>query len=316
MRPSKSISVYPLYRLQKSQDVVAALQQQLTGAQAWIQQLQSKPSTDDNSWKVLPREVQVFEGEHHIRGRGAWGYVAEGSFRGQVVAVKCAHELLASKSTIERVHREIRTMSVLRHPNLVLFIGAVFEYGRPPMIITELLEINLRKAYETGRLGDARLTTMFRDIACALNYLHNHCQPIIHRDVSSANVLLEGIVTGWKAKLSDFGSANVEKFSKTLGEGAFVYAAPEMFPQAPGIKRPPQTPKVDVYSYGVLLCEVSLKKLPEDSEEVHGMVEQVRSKWPYMHKLISSCIAWNHADRPTMAAVIQDLNKIIPPKPY
>ncbi len=291
------------------------LQQRLNGAHAWIQHLQSKPSARDDSWKVSPHEVQVLEGDHHTRGRGAWGYVAEGVFRGKLVAVKCAHQLLKSPTTIERVHREINTMSKLRHPNLVLFIAAVFEPDRPPMIVTELLDTDLRQAYEQDLLNHTSLTTIFRDVACALNYLHSHCEPIIHRDVSAPNVLLQGASKGWVAKLSDFGSANAEKLSKTLGEGAVIYSAPEMFPQAPGVKPLPQTDKADVYSYGVLLCEVILKKVPDDTEDVRRMVERVKSHWPYMHTLITSCTAWKYTDRPTMAAIIQNLNKIMPSRP-
>ncbi len=117
------------------------------------------------------------------------------------------------------------------------------------------------------------------------------------------------------AKLSDFGSANAEKLSKTFGEGAFVYSAPEMFPQAPGVKSLPETDKADVYSYGVLLCVVILKKVPEDTEDVRHVVEQVKSLWPDMHSLIASCTSWKYTDRPTMGAIIQNLNKIMPSRP-
>ncbi len=259
----------------------------------------------------------MLKGDQHVRGRGAWGYVTEGVFRGKLVAVKCAHQLLESPKTIERVRREISTMSKLRHPNLVLFIAAVFEPDSAPMIVTELLDINLRQAYEKDLLNHTSLTTIFRDVACALNYLHSHCEPIIHRDVSAPNVLLQGASKGWVAKLSDFGSANAEKYSQTPGEGAFVYAAPEMFDQlqAPDVEPLPQTPKVDVYSYGVLLCEVILKELPPRPREVRRMVERVKSHWPYMHTLITSCTAWKYTDRPTMAAIIQNLNKIMPSRP-
>ncbi len=123
---------------------------------------------------------------------------------------------------------------------------------------------------------------------------------------------MQGASEGWGAKLSDLGSANAEKLTKTFGEGAFVYSAPEIFPQAPGVKSLPQTDKADVYGYGVLLCEVIL---PEDTEDVRHVVEQVKSLWPYMHSLIASCTAWKYTDRPTMGAIIQNLNKIMPSRP-
>ncbi len=133
--------------------------------------------------------------------------------------------------------------------------------------------------------------------------------------MSAPNVLLQGASKGWVAKLSDFGSANAEKLSKTFGEGAFVYSAPEMFPQAPGVEPLPQTNKVDVYSYGVLLCEAILKLVPEDPQDVCRMTELVKSHWPYMYTLITTCIAWKYTDRPTMAEIIKYLNKIVPSRP-
>ena len=64
----------------------------------------------------------------------------------------------------------------------------------------------------------------------------------------------------WKAKLSDFGSANWASQASTLGEGAVACIAPEAFPGEE--KNSPQTVKIDVYSYGILMCEVTLRKFP------------------------------------------------------
>ena len=111
-------------------------------------------------------------------------------------------------------------MVQLRHPNLVLFIAAVLDDQGGPMIITELLDTTLRKAYEDNLLhpGLDQCMDIFRDVASALCYLHDH------RDVSSANVLLKAMANNrWKAKLSDFGSANWAKEAVTMGEGAIVY---------------------------------------------------------------------------------------------
>ena len=121
-------------------------------------------------WHVSPEEVQVGQ---EILGRGAWGFVAKGKFRGQRVAVKQVYPDILQQTTMDRIRREIRTMAQVRHPNLVLFIAAVIDDRTGPMIITEILDTSLRSAYERNRLGSNKLR-IFQDVASALNYLHLH----------------------------------------------------------------------------------------------------------------------------------------------
>ena len=262
-------------------------------------------------WRVSPEEVQV--NQHEILGGGAWGYVAKGKFRGQNVAVKCVYPSILQPTTVDRIRREISTMAQVRHPNLVLFIAAVLDDRTGPRIITEILDTNLRTAYEENRLGSNKLR-IFQDIASALNYLHLHREPIIHRDVSTPNVLLQAVANNmWKAKLSDFGSANLVRYATTPGEGAIIYTAPEAFPQPPTSPTPPppQTPKIDVYSYGILLGEVVTQELP-DPTRLQGMVRQVRRQWPQIHPLVTGCIQHSPENRPTMAYILDELDKLTP----
>ena len=261
-------------------------------------------------WRVSAEEVQV---DQEILGGGAWGVVSKGKFRGQNVAVKRVYPSILQPTTVDRIRREIRTMAQVRHPNLVLFIAAVIDDRTGPMIITEILDTSLRSAYERNSLGSNKLR-IFQDVASALNYLHLHREPIIHRDVSSANVLLEAVANnGWKAKLSDFGSANLVRYATTPGEGAIIYTAPEAFPQPPTSPTPPppQTPKIDVYSYGVLLGEVVTQQLP-DPDRLQRMIQEVRRQWPQLHPLVTGCIQHIPDRRPTMAYILEELNKLIP----
>jgi len=261
-------------------------------------------------WRVSPEEIQVNNEE---LGRGAWGCVTRGTFRGQHVAVKKVHSYILKPHTVNRIHREISTMAQVRHPNLVLFIAAVLDDRTGPMIITEILDTNLRTAYEENQLGCNKLH-IFQNVASALNYLHLHREPIIHRDVSTANVLLEAVANNvWKAKLSDFGSANLVRFATTPAEGAIIYTAPEAFPQHPDSPTPPppQTPKIDVYSYGVLVGEVVTQELP-DPDKLQEMVQQVRRQWPQIHPLVAAAIKYRPDDRPTMAYILEELEKLTP----
>ena len=112
-------------------------------------------------------------------GGGSWGYVVEGQFRGQRVAVKCVHGVILNEDTLKRVRREVTTMAQVRHPNLVLFIAAVLDDKGGPMIITELLDTTLRNAYEKDLLEPWLDKHILVDIASALSYLHQHEAPII-----------------------------------------------------------------------------------------------------------------------------------------
>jgi len=274
------------------------------------QRLGTTLSQEIEFWRVSPEEVQV---DQEIIGRGAWGYVNRGTFRGQQVAVKKVHPDILEPHTVDRIRREISTMAQVRHPNLVLFIAAVLDDRTGPMIITEILDTSLRTAYKEDWLGSNKLG-IFRDVASALNYLHLHRQPIIHRDVNSANVLLKAVANDiWKAKLSDFGSANLVRFATTPGEGAIIYTAPEAFPHHPRSPTPPppQTPKIDVYSYGVLVGEVITQELPVP-DKLQEMVQEVRRQWPQIHPLVTSSTEYNPDDRPTMAYILEELDRLTP----
>ncbi len=260
-------------------------------------------------WQVSPEEVSIREDE--ILGRGAWGYVAKGTFRGTTVAVKRVYPEILRQTTVDRIRREIRTMAQIRHPNLVLFVAAVLNEQTGPMIVTELLDTSLRSAYQDNRVGPNK-RRIFGDISSALVYLHRQREPVIHRDVSSANVLLHSLPNNrWLAKLSDFGSANLARDATTPGEGAILYTAPEAFPQSPYSPqpRPQQTTKIDVYSFGVLACEVVTRTFPK-SELFLRLLSSMEGVWRELHPLITSCVSPSPQDRPSMDTVLHHIKQL------
>ena len=176
------------------------------------------------------------------------------------------HEIIVSPEFLQLFNREISIMARLRHPNLLQFIGAILDHPSGiPMIITEIMDISLRQAYEKKQLSPVPISTclsIMRDVAVGLNYLHSLADPIIHRDVSSANVLLESKGTGkWKTKITDFGSAKFARSALTKAPGTEIYGAPEAYQGILSFHKK-QTPKMDVYSYGILLCEVMTGQYP------------------------------------------------------
>ena len=317
-------------QMTQQQDRLQQLQWQLEQEQERSRQLQERLSTSasereqvqpatrllmDIQFKTVSRNKVTIE--DHI-GKGAWGVVAKGKIGHQSVAVKWPHPDLLKQfpNIVNRLRREVAIMAQVRHPNLVCFIAAVFDeeaeqLQKSPMIITELLDTNLRSAYQEGRVQtDGKVyLTILRDVAYALHHLHGLQQPIIHRDISAPNVLLQAQPSGgWLAKVSDFGSANLAKLAHTAGEGAIIYTAPEAFPDTASDAEPSlMTTKIDVYSYGKVACELIVREIPVP-ERYQAMLQQVKGKSPAMHSLIVRCTKRNPLDRPTMADILDELS--------
>ena len=200
---------------------VSELQLSLSTAQQTISQLRSQGTRD---W-VIPRdEIQITD---KCLGRGGWGSVNEGTYCGCTVAVKEIHELILSPHNIRLFEREMNIASKCRHPHLLQFIGATINEGSP-LFVTELMERSLRTLLEQRQLSETEIRVISLDVARALNYLHQKKpEPIIHRDVSSANVLLWRQGDQWRAKVSDYGTANFIQQTMTVAPGAMIYSAPE-----------------------------------------------------------------------------------------
>ena len=211
--------------------------------------------------------------------------------------------LLCTAVSLGRAGSNSRTTPVsvgtegrVRHPNLVQFIGTMME-GKP-IILTELMPTSLRAVLECRPFNPAQITSIISlDMARALNYLHlMQPDPIIHRDISSAIVLLEpGPSNSWRAKVS---STNFLQQLRTAGPGNPAYAAPEAdIPSQ-------QSTKMDVYSYGVLLLEMCSRRFPNPEE--HEVLLQ-RVQQPTMVALIQQCMEQEPMRRPTMSNLIGQL---------
>ena len=259
-------------------------------------------------WKTTHSQVKVTDKQ---LGSGAYGTVHIGEYHGQKVAVKLMHQSIMSDHWKKMMEREIDVMSKIRHPNLVAFYAAVFDHpSGSPMIVIELMDMSLRHAYQNKLLTSVgEKLVIMRDAAAGLNYLHCLPDPIIHRDISSANVLLEEKGPGrWKTKISDFGSAKLAKKARTIAPGAVVYSAPEAFQSITETSQKVQSVKMDVYSFGILLCEVLTNQFPSDAISYQGMCDSLSSTLQPMHQLVSRCTVEDPKDRPTMESVIATID--------
>ena len=252
-------------------------------------------------WVVSRDEVHL---SNTILGTGGWGYVTVATYRGRRVAAKCLHSSIDSTYNQEQFEKEIRISARCRHRNLLEFIGAVPDH--PAIILTEIMDTNLRDALTQRRATPNHIHPISMDVAQGLVYLHSiQPHPLIHRDVSAPNVLLKADGNGWVAKLSDLGSAQFAHIAQTLGPGAIIYASPEVT-QRDSARQ--QTVKIDIYSYGVLLIEMLTRKMPTESIDV--LLRSVQSRWPRFVPLVTSCTNVDPNKRPTMRQVIDQLDTI------
>ena len=164
--------------------------------------------------------------------------------------------------------RECQLMSTLRHPNIVQFLGVAFFPGSQlPALVMERLLMSLhdllaRVAPPTSGaitplsfFSIALKCSVLHNVACGLAYLHERSPPVIHRDLSARNVLLDSEMVG---KIADLGVARIvprvrAAATMTKGPGALVYMPPEAFaPTRSNTEKSKYDAGIDVFSLGVI----------------------------------------------------------------
>ena len=289
-------------------------QQQQLSQQLQQEQQQSRKRVEYSEVRAREAEAQLHEVQSHWiipkseieltkekLGKGAWGKVKVANFRGTRVAAKCYHQILLSEHNLRLFCREISMAARLRHPNLVQFIGASIEGEL--ILVTELMTTSLGALMHHGALSEANITSISLDVARALNYLHlMQPHPIIHRDICSGNVLLDPLPEDcWKAKVSDYGSVNLLQHLTTAHPGNPFYAAPES-------KNPDlQTPKMDIYSFGVLLAEMLTNELPEKKDR-HRQILKISVEQPNFVELVRQCLSEEGDYRPSAQEIVTQLD--------
>ena len=253
---------------------------------------------DEKHWLVQRREIHM---TNQLLGGGGWGEVTIAKFRGVQVAAKVLYKALQSPYYHSAFIREMNMASRVRHPNLVQFIGASMDDEM--VILMELMPTSIRE--HLVKHAPAIPSAEFRvsvslDVAKALNYLHlMQPHPIIHRDISSANVLLEPLANQmWRAKVTDYGSVNLQNQLKTENPGSPVYSAPEA--RIPSR----QSTKMDIFSFGVLLIEMCTAQFPDVAKRV-AMIRSIKERqWVDM---IRQCIHQEPTQRPVISQIISRL---------
>eukprot|EP00743_Colponemidia_sp_Colp-15_P008072 GILK01008747.1.p1 GENE.GILK01008747.1~~GILK01008747.1.p1 ORF type:complete len:1674 (+),score=303.81 GILK01008747.1:56-5077(+) len=275
-------------------------------------------------WEIDPKQIRLGDKV----GAGAFSEVYHASWRGTDVAVKKLNVQEINPVALRDITREVSTMIRLRHPNLVLFMGANLKQA-PLCVVTEYCAggnlfdlLHLSKVPLSWR----QRVKMALDIARGMNYLHTCTPVIIHRDLKSLNLLLVDKVKGptdegVSVKVSDFGLSRVRSQShadKMTGQcGTYHWMAPEV------IAMRPYTEKADVFSYAIVLWEIASRRVPYEgmdpvqigvaviNEQLRPDISCIPADCPAgLTSLIVDCWQQNPQDRPDFDSIIETLKQI------
>jgi serine/threonine protein kinase len=215
-------------------------------------------------------------------GQGGFGRVYHGVLQrpvnAEVAVKKVSHD---SRQGLREFVSEIASMSRLRHRNLVQLLGYCRRRGELVLVYDYMVNGSLdRHLFDAGKpaLSWEQRGKIVRDVAAGLLYLHEGWeQVVVHRDIKSANVLLDADMNG---KLSDFGLARLYDHGSnpqtTHVIGTLGYLAPEMS------KTGKATTSTDVFAFGAFLLEVACGRRPmerDDDLDSPGLVDLVLECW-------------------------------------
>jgi hypothetical protein len=283
-----------------------------------------------------------------VIGGGGFGQVWRAKWRGTPVAVKVltgsAQRENVSIAILQEFAAEINMLRGMRHPNICLYMGASLD---PPnrAIITELaangslwdaLRLPLQAPYVAadGRTMVAWPAELYGKsipqgvppvdtwpwvlvkrvafgAARGMTYLHSGVPPVLHRDLKSANLLLDESYT---TKVCDFGLSRLkaQERSMTGNCGTVQWMAPEI------LANQPYAEPADVFSFGIILWELLTAECPYDGMSAIQCALAVLNRdyrpeipdWcpPQYAALIRACIDKNTAARPTFAQIIVALD--------
>ncbi|KAF6253092.1 kinase-like domain-containing protein [Scenedesmus sp. NREL 46B-D3] len=272
------------------------------------------------AWEIDPSEITLGQ----RIGIGSYGEVYKAMWRGTEVAVKRFLEQNLSPQLVQEFKDEVDIMARLRHPNVVLFMGAVMQAHQLAIVTQFIPRGSLFRLLHRSKadLEPRRRLQMALDIARGMNYLHTSTPAIVHRDLKSPNLLVD---RDWTVKVCDFGLSRVKSAtfltSKSHG-GTPEWMAPEI------LRNEPSDEKADVYSFGVVLYELVTNQEPWTSlnpMQVVGAVGFAGQRLalppnlePHVAAVINHCWASKPSDRPSFAQVLDKLRsfKELPACPH
>lgn len=268
-------------------------------------------------WIVEPHQLCLLGDS--VLGSGTFGTVLRGTFYGASVAIKMPK---AEKKEHLPLLNELRTLRRLRHPNIVLFLGAhVVPSTNDMALVFELVKGQTLHDWLKGQPHpiscDAGKVNILRDISLALRYMHQQDKTLVHGDLKPTNVFVEDNLET-RAKLGDFGlSRFLYKTEQAMG-GSLRWMAPEI---ATGHDRSPSC-AADVFSLGALLSFTLTDVKPFEGVDRNQILKMMcrgsvpALTWPSTEEdecvlrialLGDSCYSMNPVKRPDIMQVLEVL---------
>ncbi|KAL8140442.1 hypothetical protein V2J09_006463 [Rumex salicifolius] len=279
-------------------------------ASTWTNSLESRLNNDKSLLPYAEWNIDFSELTVGIRvGIGFFGEVFRGIWNGTDVAIKVSLEQNLTTELIDDFCNEISILSRLRHPNVILFLGACTKPPRLSMI-TEYMEIGslyflIHSSGLKKKLNWRRRVKLIRDICRGLMCIHR--MKIVHRDLKSANCLVN---KHWTVKICDFGLSRImteTPVKDSSSAGTPEWMAPEL------MRNEPFTDKCDIFSLGVIIWELCTLSRPWDGVPPERVVYAVANEGSRLEipdgplgKLIADCWAEPN-DRPSCEDILSRL---------
>ncbi|XP_057461656.1 serine/threonine-protein kinase EDR1-like isoform X2 [Actinidia eriantha] len=266
---------------------------------------QNKPLLPFQEWNIDYRELTVGTRV----GIGFFGEVFRGIWNGTDVAIKVFLEQDLTAENMEDFCNEISILSRLRHPNVILFLGAC---TNPPHLsmVTEYMEMGslyylIHLSGQKKKLSWRRRLKMLRDICRGLMCIHR--MKIVHRDLKSANCLVN---KHWMVKICDFGLSRMmidSPMRDSSSAGTPEWMAPEL------IRNEPFTEKCDIFSLGIIMWELCTLNRPWEGVPPERVVYAVANEGSRLEipegplgQLIADCWA-EPQERPSCEEILTRL---------
>lgn len=250
------------------------------------------------TWEEIKTATLSFAEDLRV-GMGAYGTVYKCSLGHTTAAVKVLHVMDACRS--KQFQQELEILSKIRHPNLLILLGACPDHG---CLVYEFmengsLEDRLMRKNNTLPIPWFQRVQIAWEVASALVFLHkSKPEPIVHRDLKPGNILLDH---NFVSKIGDVGlstvvysdhsssslsssSSSYSSYKETSPIGTFCYIDPEY--QRTGIV----SPKSDVYAFGIVVLQLLTAKPPIalahlvekaiENDSLVDLLDEYAGKWP------------------------------------